>query len=146
VFEHVVDLDQLIREVARVTRSGGHGLHVFPAKWRPVEGHMQMPVVHWFPKGPARRAVIRTALALGASVPYFRDLSPRDRTEVFLRFSEDETFYRSLREVESILARHGLTGDFNQLAREKLRRRRLSLAAPLYTNFRAVYLTTTKRL
>jgi SAM-dependent methyltransferase len=144
VFEHVADLDALAREVARVTRPGGLGLHVFPAKWRPVEGHMNMPLVHWAPKGPVRRAAIRAALAVGAAAPYFRNLPARDRARVFARFSEDETFYRSSKEIAAILERHGLMSDFSTVARDKLAARHLSIASPLYTLLRAVYLATAK--
>lgn len=144
VFEHVANLEALVREVARVTRAGGWGLHVFPAKWRPIEGHMNMPIAHWAPKGTARRVLIRAALKFGAAAPYFQHLSAHDRAEVFTRFSEDETFYRSRREIAGVLRRHGLTSDFSTVPRQKLSSRHLSLAAPLYTAVRAVYLATTK--
>ncbi len=43
VFEHVQDYDGAISEIARVTKPGGWGLHVFPARWRPIESHIYVP-------------------------------------------------------------------------------------------------------
>ncbi len=44
VFEHVQDYPTTIRELARITRPGGVGLHVFPARWRPLEVHLNVPL------------------------------------------------------------------------------------------------------
>ncbi|MEA2125181.1 MAG: hypothetical protein QOI80_1963 [Solirubrobacteraceae bacterium] len=43
VFEHVMDYGVAFRELRRVTRPGGVGLHIFPARWRPVEAHVFVP-------------------------------------------------------------------------------------------------------
>jgi SAM-dependent methyltransferase len=43
VFEHVQDQGTAWRELYRVTKPGGHGLHVIPARYMPVEGHMFVP-------------------------------------------------------------------------------------------------------
>jgi SAM-dependent methyltransferase len=88
VLEHVADLAGFVGEVARVSRPGSAGLHVFPARWRPVEVHMRTPLVHWLPKGRARRAGLRAALAVGAAAPYFRELDGADRCEVFARYRD----------------------------------------------------------
>ncbi|WP_420873453.1 class I SAM-dependent methyltransferase [Mycolicibacterium neoaurum] len=146
VIEHVNDLDLFAREVSRVTRPGGTGVHIFPAKWEPVEGHMLIPLAHWIPKGQARRYWIKAALWLGQSATYFAELSLDDRTEVFWRFSENETFYRTGRAVSRALSRYGLSCDRKALAAEKLRRSHFpGTAAPLFTAFREAYITTAKR-
>src|SRR5688572_6985273 len=51
VFEHVENLDLVLREVVRVLKPGGQLLAMFPDKsiWR--EGHCGIPFLHWFPKG-----------------------------------------------------------------------------------------------
>ena len=77
VVEHVADLDDVVAEVARVTASGGLGLHDWPGKWRPVEPHYGAPFVHWLPKTRVRLAAMR---ALGCGNQY--------------RYSVEETFYR----------------------------------------------------
>lgn len=146
VVEHVEDIQAFGREIGRVTRQGGRGVHIFPAKWELMEGHMHMPLGHWFPKGPPRRAWIKLALWTGLAAPYFADLNLDDRTEVFQRFSEDETFYRTSREISRVLDRHGMDPDRISLTATRLRRRGIPASlAPVFVAFREAYITTTKR-
>ncbi len=44
VMEHVLDPGGALAEIARVLRPGGVSLHVFPARWRPIEPHMHVPL------------------------------------------------------------------------------------------------------
>lgn len=151
VLEHVRDLEKFAAGVAAVTRRGGHGLHIFPAAHRLIEPHIRAPIVHWLPKGAVRRRAVRTALRVGAAAPYFSELPLEDRAEVFSRFSEEETFYRSEREVGSSFMRHGFTCDFVTPARDKVSVRfpRLPVAlsaavAGVYRRVGSVYLLTTR--
>jgi SAM-dependent methyltransferase len=111
VIEHVADLESFASEVARITAPGGGGLHIWDAKWRPVESHLRSPFVHWLPKGPLRRGAVKASLRVGLAAPYFTEFPLRDRAEIFHRFSEDETFYRSLRASIATMQRHGLHCD-----------------------------------
>jgi SAM-dependent methyltransferase len=43
VFEHVMDYGPPISEICRVLRPGAWTLHIFPARWRPVEPHIFTP-------------------------------------------------------------------------------------------------------
>jgi SAM-dependent methyltransferase len=43
VMEHVLDPGSALAEIARVLRPGGLSIHVFPARWRPIEPHMLVP-------------------------------------------------------------------------------------------------------
>lgn len=43
VMEHVIDPGSALAEISRVLRDGGISIHVFPARWRPVEPHMYTP-------------------------------------------------------------------------------------------------------
>lgn len=47
VFEHVIDKVAAFRELRRVLKADGIGIHNFPAKWRPVEPHINIPLVPW---------------------------------------------------------------------------------------------------
>lgn len=62
VFEHVPDMDQALREIARVLKPGGMALNVFPDRgvWR--EGHCGIPFLHWFPKGSTARVYYAACL------------------------------------------------------------------------------------
>jgi SAM-dependent methyltransferase len=43
VMEHVLDPGGALAEIARVLRPGALSIHVFPARWRPIEPHMYVP-------------------------------------------------------------------------------------------------------
>lgn len=49
VFEHVLDQVTVFRELFRITRPGGHALHVIPARYPPIEGHIFVPFASIFP-------------------------------------------------------------------------------------------------
>lgn len=153
VFEHVAELEQLASEVARTTKPGGVGLHVFPGKWTFTERHLQAPLVHWLPKGPARRAAIKMALRAGFAAPYFTERTLAERAEIFSTYSEQETFYRRPAVIRRALKAAGLSVDFRGESREqllvKLGNPRLPtpldrLAAWVYRNTRMMYTTTLK--
>ena len=48
VFEHVVDIDLALDEIARVLRSGGEFLCLFPDLGVLREDHTCIPLLHWF--------------------------------------------------------------------------------------------------
>ncbi|PND57589.1 hypothetical protein CRM90_11395 [Mycobacterium sp. ENV421] len=43
VFEHVQDQVSVFRELHRITKPGGHGLHLIPTRYVPIEGHLLVP-------------------------------------------------------------------------------------------------------
>jgi SAM-dependent methyltransferase len=43
VLEHVQDQVRVLSELHRVTKPGGHGLHIFPARYSPLEVHNFVP-------------------------------------------------------------------------------------------------------
>ena len=155
VLEHVRDLDAAAAEIGRLTAPGGLGLHIFPSQLCLMEPHMKLPVVHWVPKGAARRSLIRTLLAMGMGARYFRDLGLDARTQIFADFSESETFYRGGRTLRAAFARAGLSCAV--AVQEKLRLRggiastiaRLPVvgaaAAWAYETFWQTYLETRRR-
>ncbi len=44
VFEHVQDQVRVFSELHRITKPGGHGLHIFPAQYSPIEVHNFVPL------------------------------------------------------------------------------------------------------
>ena len=112
---------------------------------------MRTPLVHWAPKGPARDALLRLALGTRLSAGYFTDYSRADRFLIFRRFSEEETFYRPLREVASAFRAYGLECSFTEPTKDKLYSRLPTLpralgtlVATLYLNLFSVYMTTSR--
>lgn len=120
VIEHVPALVPFVSEIARVALQGSRGLHIFPARWRPLEVHLRMPLVHWLPKGRARALAINVALRCHLGARYFEDLTLEDRVRIFTQFSERQTFYRPLREVTDCLAAHGMKCDPAASAQHKI--------------------------
>ena len=49
VIEHVHDLAMTVRELARVTKRGGVGVHVFPVRETVIEPHLGIPFYHRVP-------------------------------------------------------------------------------------------------
>jgi SAM-dependent methyltransferase len=43
VFEHVQDQARAFSEIYRITKPGGIGLHIIPARYAPIEGHIYVP-------------------------------------------------------------------------------------------------------
>src|SRR5262249_37359311 len=43
VLEHVMNVHETIREMSRITRANGGGLHIFPARYRVIEPHTNVP-------------------------------------------------------------------------------------------------------
>lgn len=43
VFEHVQDQVRVFQELHRITKPGGHGVHLIPARYMPLEGHIRVP-------------------------------------------------------------------------------------------------------
>jgi SAM-dependent methyltransferase len=43
VFEHVQDQARAFEELLRITKPGGHALHIIPARYAPIEGHIFVP-------------------------------------------------------------------------------------------------------
>jgi SAM-dependent methyltransferase len=89
VFEHVMNPDEAIRELSRVLRPHGVGLHFFPSRYRPVECHVLVPFAGKFRP--------RWWLALWAKVgvrnEFQRGLDARDTVRRNERFLHDETNY-----------------------------------------------------
>lgn len=152
VIEHVVELDGFASEVARVSAPHSRGLHIYPAKWCPIEPHLRTPFTHWLPKGPLRRAAEGAWLRVGLAAPYFTDYSHGERLEIYNRYSEEHTFYRPLRQTMTTMARHGLDCDVLTSSRDRvsirvpnLHGRALTFLGLLCRHAHSVALYTAKR-
>ena len=112
VFEHVRDLDALVRELARITRPGGAGLHFFPARWTIIEPHLKVPCAHWLPKNALRHGYLRLMLR---RIPAWKELEGRPAAEqarAYYEYSVSKTYYRPLRVIRDAFTRQGLDLEF----------------------------------
>lgn len=124
VLEHVSDIGKVCAEMARVTRSGGGGYHVFPSQRQPIEGHLFMPFVHWLSPGSLRKFVIRACVTLGLEPRWVevREASVSAKTEFYYRYSINNIFYRPYSTVRRAFEERGLSVKFTTLDHPKIRR------------------------
>jgi SAM-dependent methyltransferase len=121
VLEHVADLSTFTAGIGRVSKHGAAGYHIYPGRRILIEPHLRAPLVHWIPKGRARRLAIMATIATGASVDYFPGYSLRERTQIHAAYSEQNTFYRSRREIATTFAKAGMICEFRVRAPDELR-------------------------
>jgi SAM-dependent methyltransferase len=110
VFEHVTDLPATFARVERMLAPDGVMLFHFPADegWR--EGHMGVPLAHWFPKGKNRGTLrwwytfVMRRLGLG----YFKErhASAAEWTDHWLDWIDKYTFYRPYPEIAHVFGQH----------------------------------------
>lgn len=152
VLEHVEDLESAVREMSRIMKPGGTGIHLYPAHHCVVEGHLKMPIVHWLPKGAARHTAIRFFTSLGIEPRWSQlsDLPAREKADRYFEYSVHETFYRSPKEVMDTFGKAGFYSSFESHKHVRVVRSHLNqlLPAPLLgwllTNFYGCVLVTRK--
>jgi SAM-dependent methyltransferase len=99
VFEHVRDFDPPLDEIARVLRPGGLVLALFPSRGVLREGHVGIPLAHWFPPGAARSRFVLAMRSLGLGYDRWGrgSSSAAEWTRRATDYLRDHTFYRSRR-------------------------------------------------
>jgi SAM-dependent methyltransferase len=123
VLEHIGDLDTAVAEMRRLLKPGGMMLHYFPAKFRLVEPHYRLPLVHWLPKNAIRYAAIWCLTAAGLGKVGKVPLKASQRARIIYEYSVGETFYRFPSQIQATFAAHGLRADFRAILQERLRRK-----------------------
>lgn len=123
VLEHIGDLDTAISEMRRLLKPGGMMLHYFPAKFRLIEPHYRLPLVHWLPKNGIRYAAIWCLTAAGLGKVGKVPLNAGQRARIIYEYSVDETFYRFPARIQAAFSAHGLRADFRAILQERLRRK-----------------------
>lgn len=113
VFEHVADLPSVVRELWRITKPGGRGLHIFPPQLEIVEPHVFMPFVHWLPKNRSRKWAIALCVQLGVGLTSDinqRAIAGMTRGQIIdfeFRYLCDHTFYRPVNLIAREFRRQG---------------------------------------
>ncbi len=125
VLEHVQNYDETLAELRRVLRPGGISLHIFPARLRPIEGHVFVP----FASICRSPAWLRLWAMLGVRKPSQRQAPAaavaRENAEYLNRY----TNYLTRRQITEHVERHFEHFGFEELA--ALRYTRLAPAAPV---------------
>ncbi|HEX5392082.1 MAG TPA: class I SAM-dependent methyltransferase [Rhodocyclaceae bacterium] len=130
VFEHVSDLDKVAADIARLLKPGGVLLGMFPARFRLVEPHYRLPLVHWLPKGRLQDILVRALVRAGLGVPPPAGIAPATMAKVVGAYAETEIFYRPNREIAAIFARRDIGLDFNALVASRLDTKLQRMAGP----------------
>jgi SAM-dependent methyltransferase len=102
VFEHVMNYDKPISEIARVLKPGAWTLHVFPARWRPVEPHIFTPFGGRF----QHPALISLWARLGIRNSFQRGLSAAETAVRNVEYSRYGINYPTKREISQAFGRH----------------------------------------
>jgi len=105
VFEHVLHLDRIIEECARVLRPGGVLIALFPFATYPLEGHLKIPFVHWVPPGRLRRFYMWPFYALRLR-PRAPEKTARGAAAYWDNWLTTATFYRFKNEVVGLAEAH----------------------------------------
>jgi SAM-dependent methyltransferase len=109
--EHVEPLQQMSRDMFRLTAPGGLGLHSFPGSKRLIEPHILMPLVHWLPDNRLRWGWIALCLLLGAGPkpawPETAGNGLRETVDTYFRYLRHKTHYRDIHEMMRIFRAAG---------------------------------------
>ena len=152
VLEHVADLDSAAREMYRVMKPGGTGIHLYPGHHCVIEGHLRMPIVHWLPKSATRHGAIRMFTSLGIEPRWkqFSHMSAREKAGQYFEYSVSKTFYRTPKEITKTFKNIGFSSAFESHKHERVVRSGLNKIVPsallswLLTNFSGCVLVTRK--
>ena len=102
VFEHVQNYDETLAEIRRVLKPGGVSLHVFPARLRPIEGHVHVPFASVFRPDPWLLLWAR----LGVRKPSQRGMGAHEVARQNRVYLDDCTNYLTRREIVEHVRRH----------------------------------------
>ncbi len=94
----------------------------YPPHMGLVEGHLNMPLVHWLPKNRIRKAYILLLMLVGfrADLPSAKGKGILKKADVYYRTINEETFYRHWRVVQRSFERHGFNLEFISVRNPRL--------------------------
>jgi SAM-dependent methyltransferase len=103
VFEHVLNKEESLLEIARVLKTGGVTLHIFPSKYfLPREPHLFVPFLNFFLPGVPTWYLTAWAL-LGVRNSHQRDMSWREVVAENSAFCRERLSYWSAKQYERCL-------------------------------------------
>lgn len=102
VFEHVQNPDAAFAEIARVLRPGGATLHLFPARYNPIEPHTYVPLATIV----RNRIWLRLWATLGVRNDFQKGKPAAEVAELNHQYLLNSTRYLRRGEIVEIAARH----------------------------------------
>lgn len=141
VLEHVRDHDAFFAQIARVSRTGGVSVHVFPSRHTLIEQHTLVPWAHRFREAHAMRGMIRWWASLGrgrypehkAQHPSVTPESYADRhTDYLIRYTNFKTkaYFLDMAKTHQLHASFRHTGLYIAARLRRIAGRAACYAAP----------------
>ena len=112
VLEHVENMDSVASEIYRITKPGGHGLHIYPSHHHIIEAHLSMPFIHWLPKNKVRKYAILLFTLCGIKPNWGEDIKGKNlikRAITYYEYSINLTHYRDLPTIRRTFQNNGLS-------------------------------------
>ncbi|MEP3279693.1 MAG: class I SAM-dependent methyltransferase [Stappiaceae bacterium] len=114
VIEHVPDMDHFLANLGRVVRPEGQSIHIFPLVNMLYEGHIDVPLAHWFKDINGQSAWITLANRLGIGRwkkdrEIFGISSLKEYGEHQAAYLHSGTHYRNLKVLHQLCRKHGLS-------------------------------------
>jgi ubiquinone/menaquinone biosynthesis C-methylase UbiE len=102
VLEHVQDHKTAISEIHRVLKPGAISLHIFPAKLKPTEAHVHVPLAGLIQSYPW----LWLWAFLGVRNSFQRGMNVRETARDNVKYLERKTRYLSTAEIRELFATH----------------------------------------
>jgi len=99
VFEHIKDINFVLKELNRVLKKDGIMVHNFPVKEYLIEGHFRIPIIHWFQKNRSLRYKLTFLFVrLGFGI-HKNNLTSEEYIMKVWNFIDNKCFYRKETEI-----------------------------------------------
>jgi SAM-dependent methyltransferase len=96
--EHVLNLDAVVSELARITKQDGIGIHIFPSRYRLLEAHTYVPF-----GGMTKSFYYNLFWAiLGVRNQFQKGLSAIETARLNVKYAHTGTRYPAVREIQQI--------------------------------------------
>jgi len=114
VFEHVLDQPAAFREIVRILKPGGVSVHVIPAKWALIEGHIKIPLGGLQPF--KRTSWYLLWATLGIRNEFQHGMSAREVTRRNYKYAHTQLNYWSCRQYRRLFATLPISWSWEELA------------------------------